>query len=164
MYGERSNLYGLSPISHEDLPSLMFQSILKDDASALIATLEAAASPGAPYTPCSEEGKEKEAHNSGIPDLIATLVAHPLPSNLPPPPDFEPSGSPLHLCCVLDRPVHLALLLVSGGDIEARHGGFRRGVTHEACCTGDGGCLEVLLEIARSARGEGTEIGNEERR
>ncbi|GMH60168.1 hypothetical protein TrST_g8378 [Triparma strigata] len=143
---ERDMMFGLRSTGHsrqsEDLPSAMFSAILDDDSLQLLACLEVAAE----ASERDGEGKDERA----IPSLIQTLVSHPLPSHLPPPPDFEPSGSPLHLCCVLDRPVHLALLLIAGGDVEARHGGFRRSVIHESCCSGEGGCLDVLLEVATS--------------
>lgn len=151
---EHSTFFGLSRDNNNDLPTLLFSAILKDDAKALIEVLDSASQSPTQNDGQAEEGKEIDR---SIPDIISTLVAHPLPSNLPPPPDFEPSGSPLHLCCVLDRPVHLALLLVAGGDIEARHGGFRRGVIHESCCSGRGGCLDVLLEVANAGDGDGEE-------
>ncbi|GMH88071.1 hypothetical protein TL16_g11050 [Triparma laevis f. inornata] len=139
---ERDSMFGLGQQRSEDLPTALFSSILDNDPLKTLACLEAA------HEACETDGEAK--NDRAVPSLIQTLVSHPLPSHLPPPPDFEPSGSPLHLCCVLDRPIHLALLLIAGGDIEARHGGFRRSVIHEACCSGEGGCLDVLLEVATS--------------
>jgi ankyrin repeat protein len=57
------------------------------------------------------------------------------------------SGTAQHLACVLDSPLALAILLVMGVNVEARHTAFRRLAVHEAACADSPLCLGLLMEV-----------------
>ena len=57
-------------------------------------------------------------------------------------------GTLLHLACIVDAPLALALLLALGGDPTGRHSAFRRLPVHEACCSDSQQCLALLLHLA----------------
>ncbi len=63
------------------------------------------------------------------------------------------AGTAQHLACVLDSPLALAILLVMGVNVEARHTAFRRLAIHEAACADSPMCLGLLMEVgSRSYR------------
>lgn len=57
------------------------------------------------------------------------------------------SGTAQHLACVLDSPLALAILLVMGVNVEARHTAFRRLAVHEAACADSPECLRLIMEV-----------------
>jgi len=57
------------------------------------------------------------------------------------------AGTAQHLACLLDSPFALALLIVLGVNIEARHTAFRRLAIHEAACADSPLCLGLLMEM-----------------
>lgn len=57
------------------------------------------------------------------------------------------SGTAQHLACVLDSPFALAMLIVLGVNVEARHTAFRRLAIHEAACADSPRCLSLLMEV-----------------
>jgi len=57
------------------------------------------------------------------------------------------SGTAQHLACLLDSPLALALLVVMGVNLEARHTAFRRLAVHEAACADSPMCLGLLMEV-----------------
>ena len=57
------------------------------------------------------------------------------------------SGTAQHLACVLDSPLALAILLVMGVNVEARHTAFRRLAIHEAASADSPMCLGLIMEV-----------------
>ena len=57
------------------------------------------------------------------------------------------AGTAQHLACLLDSPFALALLIVLGVNVEARHTAFRRLAIHEAACADSPRCLSLLMEV-----------------
>ncbi|KAL7541737.1 hypothetical protein ACHAXR_011174 [Thalassiosira sp. AJA248-18] len=57
------------------------------------------------------------------------------------------SGTAQHLACLLDSPFALAILIVLGVNVEARHTAFRRLAIHEAACADSPRCLGLLMEV-----------------
>lgn len=57
------------------------------------------------------------------------------------------SGTAQHLACLLDSPFALAVLIVLGVNVEARHTAFRRLAIHEAACADSPRCLSLLMEM-----------------
>jgi len=60
-------------------------------------------------------------------------------------------GTLLHLACIVDAPLALALLLALGGDPTGRHSAFRRLPVHETCCSDSEHCLALLLHLAATS-------------
>lgn len=62
-------------------------------------------------------------------------------------------GTAQHLACLLDSPLALAILIVFGVNVDARHTAFRRLAMHEAACADSPNCLGLLMEVgARYSR------------
>mmetsp|Transcript_31810 Transcript_31810/g.66870 ORF Transcript_31810/g.66870 Transcript_31810/m.66870 type:complete len:1053 (+) Transcript_31810:42-3200(+) len=57
------------------------------------------------------------------------------------------SGTAQHLACLLDSPFALAMLIVLGVNVEARHTAFRRLAVHEAACSDSPHCLSLLMNV-----------------
>ena len=57
------------------------------------------------------------------------------------------AGTAQHLACLLDSPLALAILIVLGVNLEARHTAFRRLSIHEAACADSPKCLGLLMEV-----------------
>ena len=57
------------------------------------------------------------------------------------------SGCAQHLACLLDSPFALAILIVFGVSVEARHTAFRRLAIHEAAAADSPQCLSLLMEL-----------------
>ena len=57
------------------------------------------------------------------------------------------AGTAQHLACLLDSPFALAILIVLGVNVEARHTAFRRLAIHEAAALDSPRCLSLLMEL-----------------
>ena len=57
------------------------------------------------------------------------------------------AGTALHLACLLDSPLALAILIALGVRVEARHTAFRRLAIHEAACADSPLCLSLLMGV-----------------
>lgn len=57
------------------------------------------------------------------------------------------AGTALHLACILDSPLALAILIALGVRVEARHTAFRRLAIHEAACVDSPLCLSLLMGV-----------------
>ena len=52
----------------------------------------------------------------------------------------------MHVAAIMENPEVMMVLRAAEGDVDLRHGGFRRSVIHESCCWDPSGlCLKVLL-------------------
>ena len=70
------------------------------------------------------------------------------------------NGSLIHLACIVDSPLILAILFSFGGDPGIRHTAFRRLPIHEAACSGSTDCLVLLLEISQILEDENDHRSN----
>ncbi|KAL7519474.1 hypothetical protein ACHAWX_004229 [Stephanocyclus meneghinianus] len=72
------------------------------------------------------------------------------------------SGTAQHLACLLDSPLALAILIVLGINVDARHTAFRRLAMHEAACADSPQCLSLLMSAATRFSLESRALGCDE--
>lgn len=84
--------------------------------------------------------------NRALPPLYEGATANATPGDISD--GGTGSGTAQHLCCLLDSPLCLAILIVMGINIDSRHTAFRRGAMHEAACADSPQCLGLLMRWA----------------
>lgn len=94
---------------------------------------------------CPQPGKDEEEKNPT--PLFEGNVANATPGDLID--GGTGSGTAQHLACLLDSPFALAVLIVMGVNVEARHTAFRRLAIHEAACADSPHCLSLLMEMGK---------------
>ena len=73
-------------------------------------------------------------------------MSSPVPDNIEVKSEVEAGATPMHVAAIMEKPEVMMVLRAAGGDVDLRHGGFRRSVIHESCCWDPSGlCLKVLL-------------------
>jgi len=96
-------------------------------------------------SPQQQQEDDQQKFSSSSTPLFEGSIANATPGNLID--GGTGAGTAQHLACLLDSPFALAMLLVLGVNVEARHTAFRRLGVHEAACSDSPGCLSLLMSV-----------------